>query len=111
MSVRAHVHRHPIDGDREIGAMIEIEAAQEVLVGFALATVLCHHEAGDGLQNLACPIEGTGVQALFRNDTLAAGLCRTHESRSRIRGQRCRFRGSIGGGHIHGLGSVVWSRL
>ena len=36
----AHVDRHVVDGDREIGAVIEIVAAQKILVGFALAGVL-----------------------------------------------------------------------
>ncbi len=37
VAVRAHVDGHVVDGDREIGAVVEIVAAQEILVGFALA--------------------------------------------------------------------------
>ena len=38
--VRRHVDRHAGDRRREVGAVIEVEAAQEVLVGLALAAVL-----------------------------------------------------------------------
>jgi hypothetical protein len=37
VAVGSHVDRHAVDPDGEIGAVVEIEAAQEVLVGFAFA--------------------------------------------------------------------------
>ena len=45
MAMGAHVDRHVVDGDREVGAVVEIVAAQEVLVGFALAAVLGDDQA------------------------------------------------------------------
>ena len=51
----AHVDRHVVDRDRQVGAVIEIIAAQEILVGFALAAVLRHDQAGHGLQNFSRP--------------------------------------------------------
>jgi hypothetical protein len=58
--MRDHVDRHVVDVDRHVGAVIGIEAAQEVLVRLATARVLHHHQprrdaqdvlhAGDGSQ-------------------------------------------------------------
>ena len=52
MAVRAHVHRHVVDQGREIGAVIEVEAAQEVLVGLARTGVLDGDQPGHGLEQL-----------------------------------------------------------
>ncbi len=41
-----------VDGERDVGAVIGVEAAQEILVGFAAARVLHHHEAGRDAQNV-----------------------------------------------------------
>jgi len=38
--VRAHIDGHAVDVNGEVSAVVEVEAAQEVLIGFALATVL-----------------------------------------------------------------------
>ena len=48
-----HVDRHAVDGDGEIGAVIEIEAAQEILVGFAFAGMLGDDQARHRLKQLA----------------------------------------------------------
>jgi hypothetical protein len=40
-----HVHRHAVDGNGEVRAMVEVEAAQKILVGFALAGMLGHDQA------------------------------------------------------------------
>ena len=40
MCVCAHVHGHSIHGDRQIGPVIKIETAQEILVGLPLAAML-----------------------------------------------------------------------
>src|SRR5438105_4861668 len=41
----AHVDRHAVDRDCEVSAMVEVVAAQEILVGFALAAVLGNDQA------------------------------------------------------------------
>ena len=56
-----HVDGHAVDPDREIGAVVEVEAAQEILVGFALAGMLGDDQAGHDLQRLAGPQEGHGI--------------------------------------------------
>jgi hypothetical protein len=66
VTMRGHVDRHAVDRDGEIGAVVEVEAAQEILVGFALAAVLRDDQARDSFKEFA----GTG-----------GGLCvdtRTH---------------------------------
>ena len=37
MPVRAHVDRHAVHEHRKVGAVVEVEAAQEILVGLAAA--------------------------------------------------------------------------
>src|SRR2546422_3922969 len=46
------VHRHAIDVDAEVGAVVEIEAAQEILVRLAAAAVLRDHHAGNAFQHV-----------------------------------------------------------
>ena len=50
MAVRRHVDRHSVDARRKIRAVIQIEAAQKILVGFAIATVLSNDQAGHHFQ-------------------------------------------------------------
>ena len=53
MAVGAHVDRHAIDGDGEIRAVVEIEAAQEILVGFAFAGMLRDDQSGSDFEEFA----------------------------------------------------------
>jgi ferredoxin len=48
-----HVHRDIFDADREVRAVVEIEATQEILVGLAVAGVLSDDESRYHLENLA----------------------------------------------------------
>ena len=56
-----HVDGHAVDPDGEIGAVVKVEAAQEILVGLALSGMLGDDQAGHDLQRLAGPQEGHGV--------------------------------------------------
>jgi hypothetical protein len=100
MRMRAHIDRHVIDRDREIRAVIEIVAAQKILVGFALAAVLRHDEAGRGLQDLAGAGERTSVEFRTGDPHLARHVRRTHRTRSHVRGARSRRCNRCSG--IHG---------
>ena len=51
--------------------MVEVEAAQEILVGLALAAVLGDDQAGRGLEHLAGPDDRPGVQRLAGDALLA----------------------------------------
>ena len=54
--------------------MVEVEAAQEVLVGLAVAAVLRHDEARNGLQQLAGAQHRTGFELRARDRALARGF-------------------------------------
>ena len=64
--VRRHVDRRAGDGHREVAAVIEVEPAQEVLVGFPLAAVLRDDHAGHGLEHLGLAHERAHVELLAR---------------------------------------------
>jgi hypothetical protein len=51
----AHVDRHAVERDIDIGAVIEVEAAQEILVGLALAAVLRGDQSRHDLEHFADP--------------------------------------------------------
>ena len=59
VGVRRHVDRHVVDGRREVGAVVEVDATQVVLVRLALAAVLADDEAGDAFEELAGAQERT----------------------------------------------------
>jgi len=56
-----HVDRHAVDADSQISAVIEIEPAQKILVGFALAGMLGDDQPRYRLQRLAGAQERPGV--------------------------------------------------
>ena len=53
MRVRRQVKRHIVEEYGEIRAVVEIEAAQEILVGLAAAGVLRDDDAGHRLQDFS----------------------------------------------------------
>ncbi len=53
MAMGAHGDRQAVDLGIEVGAMVEVETAQELLVGFALTTVLRDDQSGDELQQFS----------------------------------------------------------
>jgi CopG family transcriptional regulator, nickel-responsive regulator len=105
VAVRAHVDGHAVDGDGEVGAVVQVEAAQEVLVGLALAAVLGDDEAGRGLQQFPRAVDGAGLElggqhhALARRlrlaDSIGGRVDRLDRVRSRAR--RLRRSGRLGG--------------
>ena len=55
MAVCGEIHWHTIDARRKIGAMVQVKAAQEILIGFACAAVLRDCYTRDNLQHFARP--------------------------------------------------------
>jgi len=53
MTVCWQIDWHSLEACLKVGAVVEVEAADEVLVCLALAGVLRHDESGDDLQQLA----------------------------------------------------------
>jgi hypothetical protein len=74
VAVRVHVHRDPVDAGREIRAVVEIEAAQEILVRLAVARVLGHDESGHGLQQFARAHDRSRLELRARDGALAGRL-------------------------------------
>ena len=76
-----HVDGHAVHFDGEIGAVIKIEAAQEILVGLTLSGMLGDNQAGHDLKRLAGPQEGHGIH-LGAADAHGAGGSRLQRSGS-----------------------------
>jgi len=47
MGVGSKIHRHAVEIGGEVRAVVQIKAAQEILIGLAGATVLSGNHAGD----------------------------------------------------------------
>ena len=62
------------DGDAEVGAVVEVHAAQVVLVGLAAAAVLADDDAGDGLEQLAGAQQRPPREVLAADDSLAGAV-------------------------------------
>jgi hypothetical protein len=80
VTVRAQVHRHVVYIVGKVGAVIEIEAAQEILVGLAGARMLNGDEPRDDLQQLRDAQQGPhrkvgATHRTFARRAGAADLC------------------------------------
>jgi hypothetical protein len=51
--VRRQVKRHTVEENREVRAVVEIEATQKILVSFAAAGMLSDDDTGNRLQNFS----------------------------------------------------------
>ena len=93
MAVADHVDRQAVDADRQVGAVIEVEAAQVILVGLAAARMLADDDAGDIFHDLA------GAQQ--RAQRQVGGADRAFVG-------RCGDAGEIGAAaqHLHGFGGL-----
>ena len=58
----------------EVGAVVEVEAAQEILVGLAVAAVLGDDEARHDLEHFAGAQDGAILQLLDKHRSLAGGV-------------------------------------
>ena len=72
--MRMHVDRDAVDAGREIRAVIQVEAAQEILVGLAIASMLGDHEPGHGLQQLTGAHHRAGLELRARHGALRGRL-------------------------------------
>src|SRR5258708_19032895 len=74
MRVGWDVHRHAGDTDGKIGAMVEVEATQEILVGFAVPAVLGNDDAGNVFEDFTGTQRRTRFDASGRHPALAGGI-------------------------------------
>ncbi len=77
--VRRQVDRHAGNRRREVRAVIQVEAAQIVLVGFPFPAVLADDQPGYGFQQLTGPHDRPRFELLAGHGTLARGECHANE--------------------------------
>ncbi len=77
--VRRQVERHIVDEDGEICAVVEIESAKKILVGFAAAGVLRDDDAGNRLQNFSRSKNRTILDFLCAHRSLGGGIGNSDE--------------------------------
>ncbi len=85
VAVGRHVDRHAVDADGEIRAVVQVKAAQKILVGFALAGMLGDDQPRHHLQRLADARERSRVDFRTRHRH-RAGSGRLKIGRPRARG-------------------------
>jgi hypothetical protein len=98
MRMGAHVDRHVIERDVDIGAVIEIEATQEILVGLALSTVLRGDQSRHDLEHFTYSSSRLLLD-LFAGD---------NSLRCRVRREE-RLRGHAHFRQCHQLSSAPWA--
>ena len=77
--VRRHVDRHALEPRLEVGAVVEVEAANEVLVRLAVAGVLRDDEARDRLEQLAFSRQWAKAEVGRADVSLGGGRCDADE--------------------------------
>jgi hypothetical protein len=70
----AHIDRHGVDVGGEIGAMVEIVSAQEILVGLAITTMLGDDHSGHKFQQFAGTQRGAVADQVGLDAALAGGV-------------------------------------
>ena len=79
MAMGPQIPRDAVHIGSEIGAVIEIEAAQEVLVGLAAAGMLGGNQARHNFQQFSNPQQGSNGQVSAPDGTLAGRICGTDQ--------------------------------
>ncbi len=81
--VRRHVDGDAVHAHREVGAVVQVEAAQEVLVRLAVAAVLRDDQPRHHLEHLAWPQHRSPLELDRGHDALARGARFTHQPDAR----------------------------
>ena len=85
MRMGAHVDRHAVDRDGKIGAVIEIESAQEILIGLPVSAVLGDDQAGHHFECFRRPGQWPGVDVGAADIFLARRCGRDRSRRAPLR--------------------------
>ena len=93
MSVCSHIDRHIIDIDCHVGAVVEIVATQEVLIGFALAAVLGNDQPRCCLEHFAGARHRSGIDLGSWHQDLTCQAWSDHRARADIGCARLRHHG------------------
>ena len=78
--VRGHVDRHAVERGGEVGAVVEVEAAQVKLVRFPATGMLRDDDAGDGLDDLADALKRTPRELLRADHAFIRGSGRADQA-------------------------------
>ena len=93
MGVAALVDQHAVDRGAQVGAMVQVKAAQVKLVRLALTAVLTHHQTGHRFQQLAGPVDSARVQLTLRHNAFVGRARIAQQAVARAlylhRGQGC----------------------
>ena len=96
VGVAPQVHGQPVDEQRDIGAVVGVEAPQEVLLGLSSSLVLPEDEAGDQAQHVGRPTLRAQLEVALGNEHVGRRGDRRrrghHDGRQRGLGlgRRCR---------------------
>ena len=82
--MRGHIDWHAGDRARKVGSVIEIEAAEVVLIGFAFSAVLTDHDARYRFQHLAGPHDRPRIELSRGDRPLTGGLGDAHQILRRV---------------------------
>jgi hypothetical protein len=85
--VRGLVDRHAVNEGREVGAVVEVVAAQQILIRLAFAAMQGDDQPRDGFEHLAGTILRHLLQLLVGDHAFARGRGRTEQPQAR-RGHR-----------------------
>ena len=81
MTLRRHVDGHVVDGNRDVRAVVEVEATQIILVGLPLAAVLRDDQSGHVFQKLAGAVGRSRRQLLWKHSALGRRVGRSRQTR------------------------------
>ena len=73
VGVRAEVHGQPVDEERDVGAVVGVEPAQEVLLGFPAARVLADDEPRHEAQDVGGAPLRPQLEVAARDEELGGG--------------------------------------
>lgn len=73
------IDRHAVHIGFEVGAVIEVVAAHQVLIGLALTAVQGHDQSGDRLEHLTGTVLRQELQLLVIDHAFARGCSRPEE--------------------------------
>ena len=84
MSVSRHVDGRTGHRDGDVGTVIEVEAAQIVLIGLSFAAVLADHDARDRLENVARALNRAAFDLLGGDDPDGCGIGNSDQTVDRL---------------------------
>jgi hypothetical protein len=110
VSVRAEIDGHVVEEESHVGAVVGIEAAEEVLRGLAASLVLTHHEARHETQDVGGPALRTELEVAAGDELFGRGGGRGGRGHDHGLEHRLRHRRGLARriGSAHGRLDLQW---